>query len=52
MLESGDTLLERRSTDVQVTATPSNCVRCGAITATGRRLTPAEGGAVPNSQIT
>jgi electron-transferring-flavoprotein dehydrogenase len=33
--------------DVHVEITPSNCVQCGAITAKGGRLTPAEGGAGP-----
>jgi electron-transferring-flavoprotein dehydrogenase len=36
--------------DVQVT--PSNCVQCGAITAKGGRLTPAEGGAGPEYTLT
>jgi electron-transferring-flavoprotein dehydrogenase len=36
--------------DVQVT--PSNCVQCGAITAKGGRLTPAEGGSGPEYQRT
>ena len=32
---------------VEVVVTPSNCVQCGAITAKGGRLTPAEGGVGP-----
>ena len=32
---------------VRVEVTPSNCVQCGAITAKGGRLTPAEGGSGP-----
>jgi electron-transferring-flavoprotein dehydrogenase len=32
---------------VEVEVTPSNCVQCGAITAKGGRLTPAEGGDGP-----
>ena len=34
-------------TVVNVEVTPSNCVQCGAITAKGGRLTPAEGGDGP-----
>jgi electron-transferring-flavoprotein dehydrogenase len=41
---------ESRIVDVHVT--PSNCVQCGATTAKGGRLTPAEGGAGPNYQVT
>jgi hypothetical protein len=37
---------------VDVHVTPSNCIQCGAITATGGRLTPAEGGDGPNYQVT
>ena len=33
--------------EVTVELTPSNCVQCGAITAKGGRLTPAEGGSGP-----
>ena len=33
--------------EVIVELTPSNCVQCGAITAKGGRLTPAEGGSGP-----
>jgi electron-transferring-flavoprotein dehydrogenase len=35
-----------------VEVTPSNCVQCGAITAKGGRLTPAEGGAGPEYTLT
>ena len=38
--EAGDGL-------VTVDVTPSNCVQCGAISAKGGRLTPAEGGSGP-----
>ena len=37
---------------VEVMVTPSNCVQCGAITAKGGRLTPAEGGAGPEYTLT
>ncbi len=37
---------------VEVIVTPSNCVQCGAITAKGGRLTPAEGGAGPEYSLT
>jgi electron-transferring-flavoprotein dehydrogenase len=37
---------------VEVVVTPSNCVQCGAITAKGGRLTPAEGGAGPQYSLT
>jgi electron-transferring-flavoprotein dehydrogenase len=37
---------------VDVRITPSNCIQCGAITAKGGRLTPAEGGEGPNYQLT
>jgi electron-transferring-flavoprotein dehydrogenase len=37
---------------VEVLVTPSNCVQCGAITAKGGRLTPAEGGAGPEYSLT
>ncbi len=37
---------------VEVVVTPSNCVQCGAITAKGGRLTPAEGGSGPEYSIT
>jgi electron-transferring-flavoprotein dehydrogenase len=36
----------------QVSVTPSNCVQCGAITAKGGRLTPAEGGSGPEYTLT
>ena len=35
-----------------VEVTPSNCVQCGAITAKGGRLTPAEGGSGPEYTLT
>ncbi|HEX5895792.1 MAG TPA: electron-transfer flavoprotein:ubiquinone oxidoreductase [Thermoleophilaceae bacterium] len=38
--------------EVKLQVTPSNCVQCGAITATGGRLTPPEGGDGPNYQLT
>ena len=37
---------------VEVVLTPSNCVQCGAITAKGGRLLPAEGGAGPEYSLT
>lgn len=37
---------------VEVRVTPSNCVQCGAITAKGGRLTPAEGGSGPEYSLT
>ena len=37
---------------VEVLVTPSNCVQCGAITAKGGRLLPAEGGAGPEYSLT
>ena len=37
---------------VTVEVTPSNCVQCGAITAKGGRLTPAEGGSGPDYTLT
>jgi electron-transferring-flavoprotein dehydrogenase len=37
---------------VTVRLTPSNCVQCGAISAKGGRLTPAEGGAGPEYKLT
>ena len=37
---------------VEVLVTPSNCVQCGAITAKGGRLTPAEGGSGPEYTLT
>ena len=37
---------------VEVVVTPSNCVQCGAITAKGGRLLPAEGGAGPEYTLT
>jgi electron-transferring-flavoprotein dehydrogenase len=37
---------------VDVIVTPSNCVQCGAITAKGGRLTPAEGGSGPEYTLT
>ncbi|MER3409506.1 MAG: electron transfer flavoprotein [Thermoleophilia bacterium] len=37
---------------VEVVVTPSNCVQCGAITAKGGRLTPAEGGSGPEYSLT
>jgi electron-transferring-flavoprotein dehydrogenase len=36
---------------VHVEVTPSNCVQCGAITAKGGRLTPAEGGSGPEYSV-
>ena len=36
---------------VHVDVTPSNCVQCGAITAKGGRLTPAEGGSGPEYSL-
>jgi electron-transferring-flavoprotein dehydrogenase len=41
---------EARDDGVEVT--PSNCVQCGAITAKGGRLTPAEGGSGPEYTLT
>ncbi len=38
--------------DEGVEVTPSNCVQCGAITAKGGRLTPAEGGSGPEYTLT
>jgi electron-transferring-flavoprotein dehydrogenase len=38
--------------EVRLDVTPSNCVQCGAITAKGGRLTPAEGGAGPEYKLT
>jgi electron-transferring-flavoprotein dehydrogenase len=38
--------------DAHVEVTPSNCVQCGAITAKGGRLTPAEGGSGPEYTLT
>jgi electron-transferring-flavoprotein dehydrogenase len=35
-----------------VAVTPSNCVQCGAISAKGGRLTPAEGGSGPEYTLT
>jgi electron-transferring-flavoprotein dehydrogenase len=37
---------------VDVHVTPSNCVQCGAISAKGGRLTPAEGGSGPEYTLT
>jgi electron-transferring-flavoprotein dehydrogenase len=37
---------------VEVVVTPSNCVHCGAITAKGGRLLPAEGGSGPEYSLT
>jgi electron-transferring-flavoprotein dehydrogenase len=37
---------------VEVVVTPSNCVQCGAITAKGGRLLPAEGGSGPEYSVT
>jgi electron-transferring-flavoprotein dehydrogenase len=37
---------------VPVAMAPSNCVQCGAITAKGGRLTPAEGGSGPEYHVT
>ena len=37
---------------VEIVVTPSNCVQCGAITAKGGRLLPAEGGAGPEYTLT
>ena len=42
--EIGDDLGDGK---VRVETNPSNCVHCGAITAKGGRLTPAEGGSGP-----
>ena len=36
---------------VRVRMAPSNCVQCGAITAKGGRLTPAEGGSGPEYTV-
>jgi electron-transferring-flavoprotein dehydrogenase len=41
---------EAKNGGVEVTA--SNCVQCGAITAKGGRLTPAEGGSGPEYTLT
>jgi electron-transferring-flavoprotein dehydrogenase len=41
---------EQKESGVDVTA--SNCVQCGAITAKGGRLTPAEGGSGPEYTLT
>jgi electron-transferring-flavoprotein dehydrogenase len=38
--------------DGGVEVTPSNCIQCGAITAKGGRLTPAEGGSGPEYTLT
>jgi electron-transferring-flavoprotein dehydrogenase len=38
--------------EVGVEVTASNCVQCGAITAKGGRLTPAEGGSGPEYTLT
>jgi electron-transferring-flavoprotein dehydrogenase len=38
--------------DGRVQVTASNCVQCGAISAKGGRLTPAEGGAGPEYRLT
>ncbi len=38
--------------DGRVEVTASNCVQCGAITAKGGRLTPAEGGSGPEYKLT
>ena len=40
------------ATDGRVEVTASNCVQCGAITAKGGRLTPAEGGSGPEYTLT
>jgi electron-transferring-flavoprotein dehydrogenase len=37
---------------VTLTVTPANCVQCGAISAKGGRLTPAEGGSGPEYTLT
>ena len=37
---------------VEVVVTPSNCVQCGAITAKGGRVLPAEGGSGPEYSLT
>jgi electron-transferring-flavoprotein dehydrogenase len=50
-LEHGNGELEGKRR-VRMEITPSNCVQCGAITAKGGRLTPAEGGDGPNYQQT
>jgi electron-transferring-flavoprotein dehydrogenase len=41
-----------RTGEVIVDVTASNCVQCGAITAKGGRLTPAEGGSGPEYTLT
>jgi electron-transferring-flavoprotein dehydrogenase len=38
--------------DGRVEVTASNCVQCGAISAKGGRLTPAEGGSGPEYTVT
>jgi electron-transferring-flavoprotein dehydrogenase len=48
--ETRDVGADWAQVDVQVT--PSNCVQCGAISAKGGRLTPAEGGSGPEYTIT
>jgi len=40
------------ASDGHVEVTASNCVQCGAITAKGGRLTPAEGGSGPEYTVT
>jgi electron-transferring-flavoprotein dehydrogenase len=40
------------ASDGRVEVTASNCVQCGAITAKGGRLTPAEGGSGPEYTVT
>ncbi|MGI8557902.1 MAG: NAD(P)/FAD-dependent oxidoreductase [Solirubrobacteraceae bacterium] len=49
-LAAPDTNLESKTVEVHVT--PSYCIQCGAISAKGGRLTPAEGGAGANYQVT
>jgi len=49
---SNGSLADAEGEMVKLQITPSNCVQCGAITAKGGRLTPAEGGDGPNYQQT
>jgi electron-transferring-flavoprotein dehydrogenase len=50
--EIPDEQLANEAAEVDLEITPSNCVQCGAITAKGGRLTPAEGGDGPLYQET
>jgi electron-transferring-flavoprotein dehydrogenase len=52
LTDPGSTVEDSEDQLVDVQVTPSNCVQCGAITAKGGRLTPAEGGEGPNYQVT